>query len=439
MNHTVFIKTYGCQMNERESEAIAADLSEHGYRIVDHEKDADIILLNTCSVRELAELKAIGKSNFLAKDHHQIIGIIGCMAQNLGPLIRKKSPSTSLVVGPTSIAKIPEYLDQLIHHKTDFICDTSLSPIDENISAKHDISKIKTSMFVSIMQGCNMHCSYCIVPKTRGPEQYRQMQSILDEIQFLADHGTKEVTLLGQIVNSYGIGMIPFSNGKSPFVQLLEKIQNIHGIERIRFTSPHPKGFKEDLIDAYKNLSKLCPYVHLPLQSGSNQLLKAMRRPYTRESFLSIVDALRQRVPSISISTDIIVGFPGETEEDFQQTCEIFDTVQFDMAFIFKYSIRPGTLAESFDDQIPDSVKEERNQILLKKLEKFSTAYNQRMEGKIYPVLVEKTAKRGVSQFEGRTPEHKKVIFQGDFSDIGNIIPVKILASTSSTLTGEKV
>ena len=424
-------------MNERESEAISSVLQKRGFDIVTDEHSADIVLLNTCSVREQAELKAIGKSNLVARDNKlQILGILGCMAQNLGEQLLKLSPHVRLIVGPTGLAKIPEYIDYLLTHPKEHIIDTNYSAIDSVFASAHDLKQIGASAYVSIMQGCNMRCAYCIVPKTRGPECYRPIDAILEEIQKLAEHGVKEITLLGQIVNNYGFKQIPIVNGKSPFVQLLEKIQTIDGIERIRFTSPHPKGFKSDLIDAYRDLSKLCPYVHLPLQSGSNKILRAMKRPYTQEQFLDIIAALRDRVPTISISTDIIVGFPGEDDADFEATCKVFDAVKFDMAYIFKYSIRPGTEAAQLGDQIATEIKEARNQILLKKLEKYSQAYNDAMIGKTYKVLVDGHARKGIDRFEGRTPEHKKVIFLGKPDQIGQIVDVTIERATSSTLEG---
>jgi tRNA-2-methylthio-N6-dimethylallyladenosine synthase len=441
MEERIYIKTYGCQMNERESEGLGGLLRDYGYEIVGDEQAADIILLNTCSIRERAEAKAIGKSNLISRGKNQskLIGIIGCMAQNLGEAIYKKSPHTRLIVGPNRIERIPEYLDLLIRDRDRRITDIEISSIGQQFAAVHDEKRIKASMFVSIMQGCNMHCAYCIVPKTRGPEQYRPMEAIADEIRWLAERGTKEITLLGQIVNNYGTHQMPFINGKSPFVQLLEKIQNIDGIRRIRFLSPHPKGFKSDLIDAYQNLPKLCPHVHLPLQSGSDRILKAMKRPYKRGQFLSIVDTLREKIPTISISTDIIVGFPGEMEEDFRATCDAFDRVKFDMSFIFKYSTRPGTPAEQLDNQIPQEIKEERNQILLKKSEQYSREYNQNMVGKTKEILVETRAKYGQNQFEGRTPEGKKVIFTGTESTIGQFLNVQIERYSTSTLLGKMI
>jgi tRNA-2-methylthio-N6-dimethylallyladenosine synthase len=361
------------------------------------------------------------------------------MAQNLGENLYKKSPPTRLIVGPNRIEKIPEYLDQLIRDKGRRITDIEMGPIDRQFAAARNEKKVKESMFVSIMQGCNMRCAYCIVPKTRGPEQYRPMEDIIDEIRLLAKRGTKEVTLLGQIVNHYGTNRMPFMNGKSPFVQLLEKIQQIDGICRIRFMSPHPKGFKSDLIESYGKLSKLCPHIHLPLQSGSDKILQAMKRPYRCEQFLSIVTALREMVPTISISTDMIVGFPGEAEEDFQRTCAIFDQVKFDMAFVFKYSIRPGTAAERLDNQIPREIKEARNQILLQRVKHYSRQYNESMVGAVKKVLVEGPAKHGEGQLEGYIPEHKKVIFTGTEDLIGQIADIRIEDHTTSTLLGKMV
>jgi tRNA-2-methylthio-N6-dimethylallyladenosine synthase len=428
-------------MNERESESLAAMLGDSGYEMVGEEESADIILLNTCSVREQAEAKAIGKSNLISrgKNREKLVGIIGCMAQNLADILPKKSPNTRLIVGPDRIEKVPEYLDQLLRDSNRRIIDTEMGAIDPHFAAARDEKKVKTSMFVSIMRGCNMGCAYCIVPKTRGPERYRPMEEIVDEIRWLAERGTKEVTLLGQIVNNYGTHRLPYVNGKSPFVQLLEKIQQIGGIRRIRFLSPHPKGFRSDLIDAYQNLPKLCPQVHLPLQSGSDAVLRTMKRPYGGEQFLAIVAALREKIPTIGLSTDIIVGFPGEMETDFEKTCDFFDKVKFDMAFIFKYSARPGTAAERLGDPIPREVKEVRNQILLEKVERYSRRYNELAVGKVKKVLVESWAKRGQRRLEGFSPERKKVIFAGTEDLIGRTVDVLIESCTTATLFGKMI
>jgi tRNA-2-methylthio-N6-dimethylallyladenosine synthase len=283
-----------------------------------------------------------------------------------------------------------------------------------------------------------MNCAFCIVPKTRGNERARPIEHIVEEIEELAERGTREVTLLGQIVTSYGRREIPFKDGKSPFVQLIEKVNEIKGIERIRFTSPHPRGFKQDLIEAYRDVPKLCEYVHLPLQSGSNEILKAMNRPYSRERYLEIVDSLREVVPDMYFSTDVIVGFPGETEDDFEQTREFFEQVGYDMAYIFKYSIRSGTPAAVMEDQLSSEDKERRNQILLDILHKSSLSRNESLVGKAEEVLIEGPSKRG-ELFVGRTRGNRVVHFDADERMIGEIAPVKIERATISSLYGDLV
>jgi tRNA-2-methylthio-N6-dimethylallyladenosine synthase len=263
------------------------------------------------------------------------------------------------------------------------------------------------------------------------------MESILKEVRELAARGTREVTLLGQIVNQYGVREFPFADKKSPFVQLLEQVNDIDGIERIRFTSPHPVGFRKDLIDCYANLPKLCEYLHFPMQSGSNRILKAMRRPYTIEKFRSIIDQLRKVRPDVYISTDVIVGFPGETEEDFKLTRQHFEEIGFDMAYLFKYSVRPGTTAEPMGDPVPTEVKEQRNQVLLDILRHSSLARNKSLIGQVQEVLLEGPAKRGEGMFMGRTRGHRKVIVPASKRLIGELVPVQIKSATAGTLMGE--
>ena len=360
-------------MNERDSEAVASLLRNRGYSIVGDEDSADVVLLNTCSVREQAEQKALGKAGRLMrrkkKDPNFTLGIMGCMAQNRGSEILDQLPDLDLLVGTQKFHQVPDHLDNLLTSlqgqgpRPSTVVDLEEEEGSQNTIRHHDESKQQISAFVSIMQGCNMRCSFCIVPKTRGDERHRPMEQILDEIEELAASGTKEVTLLGQIVTSYGQGMYPRQGGKGPFVQLIEKVNDIKGIERIRFTSPHPRGFKQDLIEAYRDVPKLCEYVHLPMQSGSNRVLKAMKRPYSIEQYRKIVDGLRSMVPDMYFSTDIIVGFPGETEEEFEETRRHFEEIRFDMAFIFKYSVRTGTPAEVMEDHIPKEVKEDAQKI----------------------------------------------------------------------------
>ncbi|MDR0535643.1 MAG: tRNA (N6-isopentenyl adenosine(37)-C2)-methylthiotransferase MiaB [Puniceicoccales bacterium] len=461
----VFIKTYGCQMNERDSDAVAAMLRERGYAIVDSEAEADIILLNTCSVREQAEQKAIGKAGRLLKARRlglnaaamttgdsatppppgapplRLVGVIGCMAQNRGAALLDSLPDLDLVAGTQKFHRVPDHLDNLLAGlralgpRPASIVDTEGEPGSQNTISAHS-SHRAVSAFVSIMQGCDMNCTYCIVPKTRGRERARPMDEIVDEVRALAERGTKEVVLLGQLVNHYGLREFPTVDGKSPFVQLLEKINALDGIERIRFTSPHPAGFRADLVDCYRRLPKLCEDIHLPVQSGSDRILRAMRRTYTRERYLRIVEALRAANPAMRFSTDIIVGFPGETDADFEETLSLFDAVRFDMAFIFKYSPRSGTPAESLGDTVPREIKELRNQILLGRLETFSNASHRALVGTVREVLVECPSRKGNGLFMGRDRGGRKVLFPGTSGDVGRLLNIHVEKATTTVLMG---
>ncbi len=446
----VYIITYGCQMNERDSEAVAAMLRNKGYCIVDNEEDADIILLNTCSIRDQAEQKAIGKAGNLLykrkrKNPNFILGVMGCMAQTRGQELVDRLPDIDLIIGTQKFHQVPDHLDNLITTlqgqgpRPSTIIDLDEEEGSQNTIRSHLPNEKNVSSFVSIMQGCNMNCSYCMVPQTRGSERSRPIEQIVEEIHELAENGTREVNLLGQIVTSYGRGIIPGKNGKSPFVQLIEAVNNIPGIERIRFTSPHPRGFKQDLIEAFRDIPKLCEYVHLPLQSGSDHILKAMNRPYTVDRFKKIVDDLRAIVPNMHFSTDIIVGFPGETDEDFEQTRVAFDSIAFDMAYIFKYSPRSNTEAEKMLDPIPQEIKETRNQVLLEILQKHSHARNLRSIGSIEEVLVEGPAKKGDNMYTGRTRGYRRVIFPGSPRLIGQLMPISITHVGLSVLHGNPV
>lgn len=445
----VYIKTYGCQMNERDSEAVAAMLRGKGYSIVDNEQEADVVLLNTCSVRDQAEQKAIGKAGHLAKrkrkDPNFIIGVMGCMAQNRGSELLDRLPDLDLIIGTQKFHRVPDHLSNMIATmqgqgpRPRSIVDLEEEADSQNTIKSHTSDTLQVTAFVSIMQGCNMKCSYCIVPKTRGAERARPMGEIITEIKELAANGTREVTLLGQIVNQYGIREFPFVDQKSPFVQLLEKVHEIEGIDRIRFTSPHPVGFKDDLIECYGRLPKLVEYLHFPMQSGSNRILKAMRRPYSIEKFREIIGKLRTVRPDMYISTDIIVGFPGETEADFELTRRHFEEIGFDMAYLFKYSVRPDTTAEPLGDPVTKEQKEERNQILLDILAKQSLARNETLIGTVENVLFEGPAKKGDHMFLGRTPGNRVVLVKASPRLIGQIVPVRFNRATASTLFGELV
>ncbi|MEY3773255.1 MAG: hypothetical protein RLZZ129_35 [Verrucomicrobiota bacterium] len=444
----VHIKTYGCQMNERDSEAVAAMLRARGYRIVGAEDECDIMLLNTCSVRDAAEQKAIGKAGYLSarkkKQPDFVLGILGCMAQNRGAALLDQLPDVDLIVGTQKFHQVPDYLDNLRAARAAgvpvgaSIVDIAEEAGSQNTIREHVLAEKQVSAFVSIQQGCNMDCAFCIVPKTRGDERSRPMDDIVRECEQLAAKGVREITLLGQIVTSYGRRDYTHTGGISPFVQLIERIHAIPGIARIRFTSPHPRGFKQDLVEAYGRLPKLCPYVHLPLQSGSNRILKAMNRPYSRERYKEIVDALRTVTPGMYFSTDVIVGFPGETEEDFAQTRELFEACNYDMAYIFKYSIRTGTPAETMPDQVPEEVKEARNQILLDLLRANSERRNAALLGTVEEVLVEGPDKTG-QKFTGRTRGNRVCVFAADPRLVGELVPLKIERASVSTLYGSLV
>ena len=445
----VYIKTYGCQMNERDSDAVAAMLRTRGYRIVTDENACDIMLLNTCSVRDAAEQKALGKAGYVAhrKKHNPdfILGILGCMAQNRGAEILERLPDVDLIIGTQKFHQVPGYLDNIrAAREAGLPVGASIVDIAEEAGSQNAIrdhfetGERQVSAFVSIQQGCNMDCAFCIVPKTRGDERSRPMDEIVAECRALAERGVREITLLGQIVTSYGRRDYAHTDGISPFVQLIEQVHSIEGIARIRFTSPHPRGFKEDLVAAYARLPKLCPYVHLPLQSGSDRILKAMNRPYSRDRYKQIVDALRATTPGIYLSTDVIVGFPGETEEEFEQTKELFTACDYDMAYVFKYSIRSGTPAAELGDQIPDEVKERRNHELLAILKRNSERRTASLVGTVEEVLVEGSDQSG-ERYTGRTPGNRVCVFEASPRLVGQLVPLRITRASVSTLYGELV
>jgi len=436
-------------MNERDSEAVAAMLRARGYRIVDDENACDIMLLNTCSVRDAAEQKAIGKAGYVSarkkKQPDFVLGILGCMAQNRGAALLDALPDVDLIVGTQKFHQVPDYLDNLrAAREAGVPIGSSIVDIAEEAGSQNTIrdhlesDAPQVSAFVSIQQGCNMDCHFCIVPKTRGDERSRPMEDIVAECRNLAAKGVKEITLLGQIVTSYGRRDYVHTDGVTPFVQLIEKVHAIDGIERIRFTSPHPRGFKQDLVEAYGRLPKLCEYVHLPMQSGSNRILRAMNRPYSRERYKEIVDALRAVRPDMYFSTDIIVGYPGETEAEFEETRELFEACNYDMAYIFKYSIRSGTVAADLADQVPDEEKERRNQLLLEILRKNSERRTAQLIGTVEQVLVEGPDKTG-KHFTGRTRGNRVCVFDADPRLVGQLVPLKIERATVSTLYGSLV
>src|SRR3989442_12420436 len=373
-----FIKTYGCQMNERDSEQVAHSLIARGYERAQSEFDADVVLLNTCSVRDMADQKALGKMGMLGRianeRPHAVFGFLGCMAQARGAALLKNLPHVDLVVGTQKFHRVEDYVDDALERKrTRRMDDPRFSIVDVDGEAgsqstirNQQLAPKQATAFVSIMQGCNMHCTFCIVPQTRGAERSRTINEIVGEVRELVSRGVKEVTLLGQIVNLYGRHEFPKIGNKSPFVQLLDAVHEIEGLQRLRFTSPHPIGFRDDLIGAISRLPKLAEHVHLPLQSGSNRILRAMHRAYTAEKYIDLARRIRQARDGIAITTDIIVGFPGETEDDYKQTRDLVEEIQFDNAFVFRYSPRRGTPAADMPDQIDEPTKEAGNQEFLR-------------------------------------------------------------------------
>jgi tRNA-2-methylthio-N6-dimethylallyladenosine synthase len=455
----VFIKTYGCQMNERDSEAVAAQLVARGYTLAASEAVADVVLLNTCSVRDFAEQKAIGKMQNIAAEVRKnrpdvVLGFMGCMAQSRGQELIDKLPDVDLVLGTQKFHHVADYLDEILAGRQKKIVDVAAERGSEATIREHLLNgsaKKSVTAFVSIMQGCNQYCTFCIVPYTRGGERSRSIPDIVAECRQLVSQGVKEITLLGQIVTSYGkresgraglpLGqdaqqLIPATK-KSPFVQLLDAVHEINGLERIRFTSPHPKGYGDDLIEAYARLPKLVESAHLPAQSGSDRVLKLMHRGYTRRRFLDIIEKLRRVRPDIGITTDIIVGFPGETEDDFEQTLSLAREVRFDNAYIFKYSQRRDTPAADMPDQVPPKIREERNHRLLETVNEIGKRKYDAFVGRQTQILVEGPSRKNSARLAGRTRCNKIVVFDGSDRHCGQLMDVKITRTGSFTLYGD--
>ena len=432
-------------MNERDSEAVAAQLMAKGYAVAPDEAQADVILLNTCSVRDAAEQKAINKMETLIgqtrkRNPDTVLGFMGCMAQSRGAELVDQLPDVDLVLGTQKFHRAGEYLEELLNGRRDKVVDTdeeqgSEGAIREHLLSAQSETKAVTA-FVSIMQGCNQFCTFCIVPYTRGRERCRSIEDIVGECRGLVESGVREVTLLGQIVNSYGKREIGVKDGKSAFVQLIEAVHEIEGLERIRFTSPHPKGYGDDLVDAYVRLPKLMENAHLPVQSGSDRMLKLMHRGYTRERFLELVGKLRAAKPEMGVGTDIIVGFPGETEEDFEETLNLCREVEFDNAFLFKYSRRRDTPAAEMPDQLPEELIEERHARLLEAVDEIRVRKLNEYVGRRMEILVEGPSRRNAARLEGRTRCNKIVVFEGGERFVGQVMDVEIESASPTTLYG---
>ena len=442
---SVYIKTYGCQMNERDSEAVAAQLVAKGYSLASSELTADVVLLNTCSVRDMAEQKALNKMENIAGNLRKsrpdvVLGFMGCMAQSRGKELIDRLPDVDLVLGTQKFHRAAEYLDEILAGRRDKIVDVAEEHGSEAAIREHILNgnaSRSVSAFVSIMQGCNQHCTFCIVPFTRGEERSRTIDDIVTECRQLVAEGVKEITLLGQIVTSFGKRDIKPLDGKSAFVQLIEAVHAIDGLERLRFTSPHPKGYGDDLVEAYGRLPKLVESAHIPVQSGSNRMLKLMHRGYTRERFLEIVGKLRAVKPEMGITTDIIVGFPGETEEDFAETLSLVDEVQFDNGYLFKYSQRRDTPAASMPDQVPQDVIEERHLRLLNRINDIASAKYRRLVGRTVQILVEGPSRKNPNRMSGRTRCNRIVLFDGSERHRNRLMDVKVERAGLFTLYGD--
>lgn len=436
MSRTFHITTFGCQMNEHDSEVIDGLLTERGFSSVKERKDASIVIINTCSVRDNADKRFFGTLGQLKKrkesDPSFIVCVCGCMMQQqrVVDTIKAKYPWVDVIFGTNSIHHIPELIEKVAIEKekvVDIIENTE--EIVEGLPAKRLFDH---KALVNIMFGCNNFCTYCIVPYTRGREKSRAPEAIVAEVKGLVADGVKEIMLLGQNVNSYD------GNGTS-FAKLLKMLNDVDGLERIRFMTSNPKDLSDELIEAFAVCDKLCRNLHLPIQSGSNRVLKRMNRKYTREDYLKLIEKLRKTVPDITLSTDIIVGFPGETNEDFEETLSIVKEVEYDSAFTFIYSIRKGTPAEKFEDQIEESEKHRRFDLLVNAVNEISEKKNKAYQDRVEKVLVDGVSKNDKSTLTGRTDGFKLVNFAGKKELIGSIVDVKITDAKTFSLFGEVI
>ena len=428
------IQTYGCQMNVADSELVEGILTNLGLEKTSDYDEADAIFLNTCAIRENAETKVHSKLGNLHKiklnKPHLIIGVLGCMAQNLKDDLLKNKPYVDIILGPDSYRKIPDLLNR---HITDnkSIVDTKLSrhEVYENLFPKRGDT---FNAWVSIMRGCNKFCSFCIVPFTRGRERSRSVESIVEEVKKAVDKGFIEITLLGQNVNSYKY------DGKS-FSDLLLAVSDIEGVKRIRYTSPHPQDINVELLEVMASRKNICNYVHFPMQSGSNEVLKRMNRTYTREHFYDMAMKIREIMPNCGLSTDIIVGFPGETDEQFRETLDLMEAIKFNSAFTFKYSPRPYTKAEQFSEQISEDIKKARLDEMLILQRQHTLELNQEMVGSFQQVLIEKESKKSNLHWAGRTDSNEWVIIEKNNSNIKDIVPAQIASATGVILHGKEI
>ena len=434
MNKSYFIETYGCQMNVADTEVISGLLNNEGYSQTKDIHSANVIFVNTCAIREHAEDKVHSRLGFYnqikQKKPDIIIGVLGCMAQNLKEDILESKPFVDIILGPDSYRRLPEMLNNR-SKETNHLVDTKLSRFEvyDNLfpSRKEGINA-----WISIMRGCDKFCTFCIVPFTRGRERSRSIDSIISEANQAVTDGFIEITLLGQNVNSY-------NHEGEGFHVLLDEVAKIKGLKRIRYTSPHPQDMTQEVLNVMAKHETICNYVHLPLQAGNDRILNRMNRTYTKSEFISLANQIRDSLPNVGLSTDIIVGFPGEGSEEFDDTLDVMEKVHFDSAYTFKYSSRPGTKAAEFEDIISEEEKQSRLERVIDMQKKHTLLQNQKRIGTVEIVLVEKESKRSANHWAGRTDSNKWVIFEKNNFKIGELVPIKIIDAKGITLRGETI
>jgi tRNA-2-methylthio-N6-dimethylallyladenosine synthase len=429
-----YIETYGCQMNVYDSELVGSLLETCNYTLTDDMSQADAVFLNTCAIREKAEETVHNRLDNLhvlkRTKPNMILGVLGCMAQNLKDDILESRPYVDVILGPDSYRRIPEIIKER-QSEMDHIVDTRLSKFEvyeDLFPSRHE----GVNAWISIMRGCDKFCTFCIVPFTRGRERSRSIESVIDETTKAVAQGFVEITLLGQNVNSY-------RTPEGEFPELLKAVASVKGVKRVRYTSPHPQDIDDELLEVMREYDNICNYIHLPLQAGSDRILKRMNRTYTQKEFLDLVNKIKSYLPNCSISTDIIVGFPGETEDEFLETLNVVKKVHFDSSFMFKYSSRPGTKAAQYTDKVSEEEKQNRLERLIELQRENTLSANLKHVGKTMPVMVEKVSKKSDSQWAGRTDGNMWVIFDRGDEKIKDIVNVKIEDAKGITLFGSRI
>lgn len=433
----IYIRTYGCQMNVADSQTIETLLDEAGYRFVEGPEQADVVLVNTCMVRDSAETRALGQLSDLTRlkkrNPHMVIGILGCVAQARRKEILAEQPFIDMIVGPDAYRKLPTLLEERLISPPGMpgLLETTLlrDELYDEIVPKH---RGGVTAFVTVIRGCDKFCSFCIVPRTRGRERSRPLPSVVREVETLVQQGVKDVMLLGQNVDSYRWE-------DRDFADCLTAAAAVPNLQRVRFMTSHPADISERLLDVMAAHGKICPFLHLPVQAGSNRILELMNRPYTRERYLSIVAAARGRMPELGLSTDVIVGFPGETAAEFEETLELMRDVRYDTAFMFKYSERPGTRAERLTDDVPEAEKADRLARLIAQQQGISRERNRAQLGKTVSVLIEGPAPKDAGMWTGRTPDYRPVVFTAGGEQIGDLVQVKLSELIGFTLRGARI